>query len=124
MSEKKEVPVHKNPWLWGVVIVVVIVIFMSIPRGSSEYDSFAQCLTDSGAVKYGTDWCPHCADQKALFGASFKYINYVNCDFDEEACLRARVQGYPTWVINGESTSGVQPLETLSALTGCPLPSS
>jgi len=27
-------------------------------------DEFAICLTDSGAVIYGTEWCGHCRDQK------------------------------------------------------------
>ena len=121
---KESVPVHKNPWVWGAVVVIVIVlIYPSISGGGSvEMDSFATCLKDSGAIMYGTDWCPHCAEQKELFGSAFKKVNYVNCDFDSESCLRARVQGYPTWVINGESYSGVQPLETLASYTGCSLP--
>jgi glutaredoxin len=120
---EKQVPIHKNPWIWGAVVVVVLVVFLSITSasGPGDLDTFATCLADSGAAMYGTDWCPHCADQKALFGGSFKKVNYINCDFDEEACLRNRVTGYPTWVINGENQGGVQPLETLSALTGCPL---
>ena len=118
---KESVPVHKNPWVWGAIVVVVIVIFLSIPRGSAEMDSFATCLEDSGAIMHGTDWCPACAQQKELFGASFKKVNYVNCDFESEVCLRARIQSYPTWIINGQSYPGVQPLETLASLTGCRL---
>jgi glutaredoxin len=117
----REIAVYKNPWIIGIVVVVVVVIFFSINEGSGDLDGFATCLNEAGAVMYGTDWCPHCADQKKLFGDSFKKVNYVNCDFNEEACLRNRVTGYPTWVIGGEGHSGVQSLETLASLTGCPL---
>jgi glutaredoxin len=89
--------------------------------GPGKYDTFAQCLTDEGAIMYGTDWCSHCQNQKASFEGSFKNINYVNCDTQRDRCLKAKVTGYPTWVIDGESYSGVQSLSRLADLTGCPL---
>jgi glutaredoxin len=69
---------------------------------------------------YGTDWCPHCQAQKRLFGSSFQYVNYVNCDLSADACQVAGVQGYPTWVFpNGKSLSGEQELETLASQVAC-----
>lgn len=104
-----------------VVIAIAYGIYVSLkPEGPGQYDSFAQCLRDNGVVMYGTDWCPHCQAQKRLFGSSFKYVTYVNCDYNKAACDAAGVEGYPTWVFpSGPSLSGEQPLETLAQRTGC-----
>ena|SRR3989344_3744993 len=118
----KEVRWYKNVWLWGFLIVLLLVLFFSRPNSSpGEYDTFASCLSEAGAVMYGTEWCPHCKEQKKLFGNSFKNINYVDCDIDSEECLINRVDGYPTWKVNGKNYPGVQPLTKLSLLTGCDL---
>lgn len=86
-----------------------------------DYDLLAQCLTDNGVVMYGTEWCPHCKDQKDIFGSSFQYINYVDCDEDGPICQAAKVGGYPTWVINGNNYPGGQSLDKLAGLAGCDL---
>ena len=119
MGSKK---VHwlKNPNTYIIVVVVIVLYFLVVPKSpAGEVDSFAQCLAEEGAVMYGTDWCGYCKQQKALFGGSFKHVNYVNCDSNKEECDAAGVEGYPTWVINGESRGGVQSLGVLSGLTGC-----
>jgi len=101
--------------LWGVTQLVT-------PEKAGEHDALAQCLSDNGVVMYGTDWCPHCQDQKRLFGASFKLVTYVNCDANKAACDAAGVEGYPTWVFPvGDALSGAQSLETLAARAGCEL---
>ncbi len=109
-----------------IVIVLVVISAISygiITKSSSKktYDGFTQCITEQGAIMYGTDWCHFCQDQKKKFGKSFKYVNYINCDLNELECNTAGVEGYPTWVINGESYSGVQQLQYLSSLTKCEL---
>ena len=35
-----------------------------------KLDGFAQCLKDKGAIFYGAFWCPHCQNQKKMFGRS------------------------------------------------------
>ena len=78
------------------------------------YDSFAKCLAEKGSVMYGAmDWCKYTQAQKAMFGKSFKYINYH--EFNELPGIKKT----PTWVINGEWYENVQPFDKLSALTGC-----
>ena len=64
-----------------------------------NYDSFAKCLTEKGAVMYGAVWCAHCKDQKKAFGDSFQYIKYVECTENTKLCLDDGVNGYPTWII-------------------------
>jgi len=89
--------------------------------GPGKYDGFAQCLTENGAAMYGTDWCSHCQDQKEIFGKSFQYVAYIDCDKSKFACDSASVSSYPTWIINEESYGGTQQLYKLAQLTGCGL---
>jgi len=86
-----------------------------------KYDSFAQCLTEKGVTMYGTEWCPHCKNQKKMFGSSFKYIDYVDCDLRAGDCIKAGVERYPTWEINGTRHEGVMPLYRLASLSKCRL---
>lgn len=94
----------------------------------TTYDNFAQCVADSGAKFYGAFWCPHCADQKKLFGDSIDYVPYVECDpngknSQAELCQGEGVQSYPTWIFaDGTTQSGVLSLEEISELSSCPLP--
>jgi len=113
------------------IIIIVGILLISIigykitggiiNKGPGKYDDFAQCLTDNEIIMYGTDWCPHCKDQKKLFGNSFEFVHYIDCDWNKELCLNEGIRGYPTWKINGESYPGTQSLERLSQLSGCEL---
>ncbi len=100
------------------VSVMVFIVSCSTPN-STENDALAQCLTDNGVVMYGTEWCSHCQNQKEAFGDSFSLINYVDCDKSSAVCEAAGVTGYPTWIVNGESYPGEQPLGRLASLAGC-----
>ena len=108
--------------LGGIVILILIGIFYVRSTGrvvsSIEQDEFVQYLTQQGVKMYGTDWCGYCKDQKKLFGDSFQYVDYVNCDKDRQECSDAGIRGYPTWKINGQSYSGLQSLEKLAQLSG------
>ena len=87
--------------------------------GPSEI-ALAKHLNAIGAKMYGAFWCPHCYEQKQLLGKeAFKTINYVECDPSganpqPEACVAAKVQSYPTWIIKGETFSGAQVLKKLA----------
>ncbi len=114
----------KNLLYIFIVVIIISLITYGIIRGKSlpgEYDEFAKCLTEKDVKMYGTDWCHFCQAQKKEFGKSFKYINYINCDFNKADCDSAKVKGYPTWTINNQTYPGVQPLEYLSTLSKCEL---
>ncbi|MFP5204646.1 MAG: hypothetical protein ACLGSH_04755 [Acidobacteriota bacterium] len=91
-------------------------------------DAFAKCLTRTRAIMYGSFLCPHCDDQKKIFGDSFHYIHYVECSQmgspqDMNACKFAQIRYTPTWTFKDEERLiGVQTLKQLSDKTGCPLP--
>lgn len=103
------------------LILTISAVLAGCSTGPGRYDDFAKCLTEKGATMYGTQWCSHCKNQKELFGKSFKYIDYVDCDYNKDECLRNGIRGYPTWKINDEKYPGEQPLYKLSSLSGCEL---
>lgn len=114
---------------WKVIIGVVIVLavlglaayFLSrntTGKTIQNLDSLALCLSDK-AVMYGASWCPHCQNQKAMFGDSWSSINYVECTEQADKCDKAGVKGYPTWIILGKSYSGEKSLSELAQLAGC-----
>ena len=119
----------------AIVLSMAIIIFGIVNTSNKNntsgnkaglYDTFAQCLTDKGAVMYGAEWCAHCKEQKAVFGDSFRLIKYVECPDNTQFCIDKGVQGYPTWLI-GTSTKlegfdESKTMKELSDATGCPLP--
>lgn len=113
--------------LVGVLLLGFVMYFIVPTTGKPGlYDAFAQCLTEKNVVMYGAFWCPHCANQKKLFGKSFQYVTYVECDSQgkdaqPDLCLEKGVQSYPTWEINGKLESGEMPLNVLAEKSGCKL---
>ncbi len=114
-----------------ILLVAGIFLFKMTGRAVAEpgvYDDFAQCLGESGAKMYGAYWCPHCTNQKKMFGSSEKLIPYIECDArgnnaQTALCQENKIEGYPTWIFaDGTRRSGEIPLRTLASLTGCELP--
>jgi|SRR3989344_5274618 len=99
--------------------LLFLILLVGCSNKANEHDALAKCLTEKGVIMYGTEWCSHCKNQKAAFESSFQYINYVDCDKNRNQCLKAGVEGYPTWVINGQNYPGEQPLSRLASLAGC-----
>lgn len=86
--------------------------------------ALAEHLKSTGAVMYTAYWCPHCHEQKELFGkeASAR-LTLVECAPDgrnsqKALCDQKRIEGFPTWEINGKLDSGVKPLNRLADLSG------
>ena len=89
--------------------------------------ALAEHLTEKGVLFYGASWCPHCQEQKRLFGASVSRLPYIECSPagqnapQSPSCNRAGVQTYPTWVIKGRAIVGqVLSLAELANATGFP----
>ena len=100
------------------------VIGWEITTTSGEAEiALARHLTKVGVKEYGAYWCPHCYEQKQLFGKqAYKEINYIECSTDgknaqPQACKDAGVKYFPSWKINKELTSGVKKLDELADLT-------
>ncbi len=77
-------------------------------------------LTQIDAKFYGAFWCPACTQQKEMFGSSVYRVPYIECSPGgqrapvAQACREARIESYPTWLINGQRYTGIQPLESLA----------
>jgi transcription elongation factor Elf1 len=114
----------------------VAVIILGITAGSSDGKSstekealtnLASCLADSGAKFYGAYWCPHCMEQKRMFGvAATKELPYVECGVpgsrteQTEICKTEKVEKYPTWKFaDGTVHQGGMTPKQLAEKTSC-----
>src|SRR5579864_1146832 len=136
LSEQREEgskPKAGPRWIW----IVGVLILLGAAWGSYDYfsyrkvstlDGFAKCLSSKGARMYGAWWCPHCADQKELFGYAFQYVNYTECSPEGQRtetpqCKQEGIKHFPTWrFTDGSSNEGLLQMTELSAKTGCRLP--
>jgi uncharacterized membrane protein len=102
-----------------------------ITTSSGEAEiALANHLAEVDAKMYGAYWCPHCHDQKQLFGKdAVEKMPYVECAEDglnsQTAVCKAipEIKGFPTWQVNGEFLEGTQSLETLALASGYKGPS-
>ena len=120
-------------WLKVAIVAVVVAIIAGLlwfvrHKQNRHMDAFARCLGDRGAKMYGAYWCPHCSDQKEMFGSSFEYAPYIECGIKgsrslNPVCTQANIKHFPTWEFaDGTRVEGAHALEFLGQTTGCPLP--
>src|SRR3989344_5221879 len=117
----------------GIIIVIILVGFIGFNitdntiNVPSKYNSFAKCLTDNGVKMYGAYWCPHCNNQKQMFGSSWQYVNYIECSLPNRAgqtqvCNQAGIRAYPTWEFqDGNILEGELTFTQLSQYSNCQL---
>jgi len=110
-----------------VIVFAVYLAFIPVKSVPGQYDKFAQCLKNKGALFYGAFWCPHCRDQKDLLGKSASKLPYVECSTPDgksqlSSCAEVGIKSYPTWIFaDGEKIESIMTLEQLSSKTSCPL---
>jgi len=94
------------------------------PAPEAAYaDGLARHLAATGVKLYGAYWCPHCTDQKEMFGKAAAQLPYIECDGRSPigkpaVCAAAKIRGFPTWDIAGTRYEGVLSLEQLARLSG------
>ncbi|HDL75047.1 MAG TPA: hypothetical protein ENH06_01520 [bacterium] len=113
----------------GVIIFIASVFIVFSPKqeeiGLGEYDEFAKCLSNEGVKIYGAYWCPHCKNQKEMFGNSWQYVEYIECSLpggsgQKQVCKDAKINSYPTWEFkDGERKTGELSFEQLKEKTKC-----
>ncbi len=124
----------KTTYIYIALVILVIGGLIVVRNNSTagpgkvtQYDAFAQCLTDAGAKFYGAFWCPHCAEQKKMFENSAK-LPYTECSTpdgkgQQQQCTDLGIDGYPTWIFaDGEKIGRTMQLNELSEKTSCALP--
>ncbi|MEM1395299.1 MAG: vitamin K epoxide reductase family protein [Cyanobacteria bacterium P01_H01_bin.150] len=92
--------------------------------------ALARHLKEIGAKEYIAWWCPHCHDQKLLFGKeAYKEVPHTDCAPADNPrnvkpeCIEAGIKSYPTWKIKGKTYEGAQSLKTLAEVSGYEGPS-
>ncbi|MEG5025361.1 vitamin K epoxide reductase family protein [Microcoleus sp. AT8-B1] len=91
--------------------------------GTSEI-ALAQHLKRVGAKMYSSFTCDHCQMQKESFGKeAARILNYIECNPQgknarPDLCEAAKIQGTPTWEINGKFYPGQKSLQELADLSG------
>jgi len=120
-----------GPWLAksvGAALVLIVALHLHyagyLGKTAGPEDPWIRGLADhlarTDAKFYGASWCPHCNDQKALFGTSVKHLPYVECSPggpsapQAKECKEKNIQSYPTWFINGQRLTGVLSLDELA----------
>jgi hypothetical protein len=129
MLRRKKREKNRKIMLYGMLallLVGTVAYGINSALTPGELDDFAMCIRDSGAIFYGTTWCPYCNQQKQMFGKSSQYLPYFECSGGRAnsispECAARNVTSVPLWEIDGERYPGMQDLATLSELTGCEL---
>jgi uncharacterized membrane protein/glutaredoxin len=123
-----------GPWLaktGGVTVAAIVALHLyyagywgKAPKPEDPWiRALAEHLVKTEAKFYGASWCPHCNDQKELFGSSAKRLPYVECSPggprapQATICKDKDIRSYPTWIINGERLTGTQTLDTLAQVS-------
>ena len=90
---------------------------------SQEKIDFAKYLSNKNIVMYSAYWCPHCNDQKQLFGKqAVEELIIVECAKDGKnnqykLCQEKGIEGFPSWEINNRLYSGTMSLDELAKMT-------
>ena len=71
-------PASTGLWKKAARLLLVLAAFgaayyFGYRKSAHKYDAFARCLEDRQVKMYGAYWCPHCAEQKEMFGESFDW---------------------------------------------------
>lgn len=119
------------------ILLIVVTMFLATGCGEenaatgdegytpAEIEEIAKCMTENGAIMYGSVSCPHCTDQKARFGDAIKFINYLECNAyespeDAKICIEKGIEALPTWDLpSGERIFGNYPISELAEKSGC-----
>ena len=120
---------RRNILVYGSILILIAGAYYAGWRHKNhKYDAFAQCLASHQAKMYGLYWCPHCIEQKEMFGQSFHYVPYVECAIRNSSelapeCKVAGVKLFPSWQFGlSPPKEGELSLDALSAKSGCSLP--
>jgi hypothetical protein len=122
-------PKSRDKLIWiGIAGVLILAYVAFWYHNNHRYDGFAKCLASKQTKMYGLYWCPHCAEQKEMFGKAFQHVPYVECAIKGSheltaECKAAGVKLFPSWQFGANPPSpGVFPMQELSDKTGCSLP--
>ncbi len=111
-------------------LATLLLVALSAPEMASAagYGTFADCVRNSGAVMYGTSWCPLCRAQRKDFRGYANRLEYVECSIPgsrktRSKCERLGVDSFPTWIFgDGAKREGKLSVSDIASHTGCAMP--
>ena len=118
----------------GVLIVLLHLNYTGVLGSPASAEdplarALAEHLTQKGAKFFGAQWCPHCKDQKDLFGIAAKRLPYIECSPEggqgtpqAPICKDLDIKRYPTWIINGRRVEDILTMQQLAEATGFKAP--
>jgi len=119
--------------MWGSILSLLTLVvthgvyMLQTPPADPLALQVAAQLRSIQGTMYGAHWCPHCQEQKALFGKAFEQVPYVECSPQggpgtpqAQECRDKGITSYPTWVINGITYRGLRSIEDLARISGLP----
>ncbi len=62
-----------------IIFFLFVGLFLTSCTTSGDYTNLTACLAEKKVVMFGASWCPHCAEQKKMFGRSAKDMPYFEC---------------------------------------------
>ena len=118
----------------GLGLAAVIAVVMHFDAGGAfdgtggtadpYLKALAEHLDQRGVKFYGASWCPHCQQQKELFGGAARFLPYVECSPHGRKAPQATeceiedISNYPTWVIDGRRIERVLAANALATMSG------
>ena len=126
-------------WLMRAAPAPIVLIFLLhlnytgvLGTAPTTEDPVARALADhlreTGVKFYGASWCPHCQNQKAMFGLAARRLPYIECSPQGQSkpqspeCAEANIQTYPTWVFKEKRIEEVLTLKQLADETNFKAP--
>lgn len=115
----------KKHILIAISVLMLFTLSSCAEPKDGKYAAAAKCLTEKGVKLYGAFWCPHCQEQKALFGDDVRYVTYVECDERDpkanvKECTEKKIERFPTWFFPGQGLEiGLRTPEELAIKAGC-----
>ena len=121
------------PAAFGLILLLHLNYTGVIGQAPPPEDPVARALADhlreSGVKFYGASWCPHCQQQKDLFGVAARRLPYIECSLDgrqggaqNPLCAEAKIETYPTWVFKDKRIEEVLSLKQLADETNFKAP--
>lgn len=104
-----------------ILFILSVGLLLSSCTSSGEYSNLTACLSEKKAVMFGASWCPHCAEQKKMFGRSAKNMPYFECskgNTQVKECSDRAIASYPTWQFNEEAIKALPELAQIDLFNG------
>lgn len=125
-EDKKSKGKKKYQKSWSVWLMIILIVAGGIyiasdsqgGGGSESKEEIAKCIANKSTL-YVQLGCHACKTQEEIFGDSYKYLDTVDCFYEQDKCVEKDITATPTWVINGERYTGYKQIDKLKELADC-----